>query len=200
MTMTTTEFYNKQASTLIQRYDSANMSLLHQLLVENIELKSRILDIGFGSGRDLQFLYDNDYDIFGIDPSEKFVANAQRRFPKYKSHFVKACVPIKQRLFENNIKFDAVICIAVWMHLERSKYLEAVESIVSVTKPNSIVAISYSEGSRADDSRYFENVDLAYIIELFKNSGFKLIKNVKNKDSLNRDNLTWTTVIFKHEE
>ena len=66
--METTQFYNRQASELIKRYDNANMSSLHKLLLESIPQGGKVLDIGFGSGIDLQFLHDEGYDVWGMDP------------------------------------------------------------------------------------------------------------------------------------
>lgn len=198
--MITAEYYNEKSSEFIQKYDKVNMSSLHELLLKEISTNSNVLDIGFGSGRDLQFLHDNNCNIWGIDSSKEFVQNALQRFPTRQRYFFKAHIPFDKKLFEIDVKFDLIICIAIWMHLEHSEYEAAVHSIVSVTKPNSTIVISYSKGERTDDPRYFEKVDLAYIIDLFKKSGFKLVKNTKNKDSLNRNNLNWITVVFKHEE
>jgi len=54
--MTTTEFYNTNALQLIDRYENADMSLLHQVFLQYLPTGSKVLDIGFGSGRDLEFL------------------------------------------------------------------------------------------------------------------------------------------------
>ena len=71
------------------------------------------------------------------------------------------------------------------------------ESIVSVAKTTSTVVISYSEGNRA--KRYFEDVDLEYIMKLFESEGFSLVETTKNCDSLDRDSLTWVTVVFNND-
>jgi hypothetical protein len=113
-------------------------------------------------------------------------------------HFFESSAPFSKELFKSDIKFDAVISIAMWMHLERSKYAEVVDNIISAAKTTSTVIISYSEGIRGDDLRYFEDVDLDYITELFYSKDFKLAESVKSGDILNRDNLTWITVVFKH--
>lgn len=197
--MTTTKFYNNNSTDLINRYDSANMSSLHKLLLKYIPHKSSVLDIGFGSGRDLQFLHDNSYDIWGIDPSTKFVENAKKRFIDKNNHFIKGSIPFESELLDLSVKFDAVISIAVWMHLERSKYKDVVSNISSITKTTSSVVISYSKGRRVDDERYFEDVDIDYLTELFKNEGFYVADIIKNEDSFNRNTLTWITVVYKHD-
>ncbi|QSZ43123.1 methyltransferase domain-containing protein [Sulfurimonas aquatica] len=197
--MTTIDYYNTNATQLIDRYDNANMSSLHQLLLKHIPKNSSILDIGFGSGRDLQFLHDNGYDIWGIDPSAKFVENAKKRFPSQQNQFLEESVPFDRKDIGFPKDLDVVITIAIWMHLKHSKYKDVVESIVSVLKSQSTVVISYSQGSRANDERYFEEVDLDYITELFNVKGFTLVEMLTNNDSLDRDSLTWVTVVFKND-
>ena len=196
--MKTIEYYNNESKDLILKYDKANMILLHNLLLKYIPKQSTILDIGFGSGRDLSFLKDNNYDIWGIDPSKKFLKHIQEKFPLIKEHFILGSVPFTQTSLKLSRQFNAVIVIAMWMHLKHSQYEDVVESIVSVLTDTSTVIISYSEGSRIDDERYFEDVDLDYITKLFTSKGFVLIEIVTNKDSLNRDKLIWNTVIYKH--
>jgi len=197
--MNTVEIYNKKATEFIERYDKADMSYLHKVLLKYIPKKSSILDIGFGSGRDLQFLQDSGYDIWGIDPSVKFVANAKSKFPNIENQFFEASVPFEKSILVLNKEFDAVITIAMWMHLHHQQYEAVVESIVSVLKSSSSVVISYSEGNRANDERYFEDVDLEYITKLFQNKGFSLVETITHSDGLNRDSLTWITVVFKHD-
>lgn len=194
----TTQIYNQQASEFIERYDNAEMSHLHALLLKYLKPKTSVLDIGFGSGRDLQFLYNNGFDIWGVDPSKKFVENAIERFSAQKNHFFLASLPLKKEQFASDLTFDAVIAIAMWMHLMRSEYADAVASIANVASMAATIVISYSEGSRTHDERYFEEVDLSYLIELFKAKGYYLVGRVKHKDSLDRDALTWITVVFKN--
>ena len=109
----TTQIYDQNASEYITRYDNAEMSHLHALLLKHLRPKASVLDIGFGSGRDLQFLYDNGYDIWGIDPSKKFVENAIERFSALKNHFFVANLPFQKEQLEIKGEFDALIAIAV---------------------------------------------------------------------------------------
>jgi len=197
--ISTINFYDEESTQLTKRYDNADMSQLHEVISKHIPLKSELLDIGFGSGRDLQYLRDQGHEVWGIDPSIKFVEYAKKRFPEIKNQFMQASLPFEKKLF-GEIDFDAIISIAVWMHLYRKEYKDAVESIINVSRPNSVVIISYSIGSREQqDERYFETVDLDHLSELFSNGGFKVIDTIQNQDSLQRDSLTWVTVVFKRD-
>jgi len=197
--MSTTTFYNFNANQLIDRYNNAEMTSLHKLFLKYLPKDSTVLDIGFGSGRDLQFLKDNDYTIWGIDPSEQFVQNTQNRFPDISNHFIQSAVPFSIENSPFPVKFDAIIAIAMWMHLKKNQYEDVIKSIVSVAKEKATIIISYSEGKRADDERYFEDVDLDCIIRIFQQYNFELVETITTEDSLNRDTLTWSTVILKND-
>lgn len=194
----TTQIYNQHSSEFIARYDNAQMSHLHALLLKYLKPKASVLDIGFGSGRDLQFLYDNGYDIWGMDPSHKFVKNAIERFSAHKNHFFLANLPLEKKELGFNVAFEGIISIAMWMHLNRSEYADAVENIVSIATTDATLIISYSEGNRAQDERYFEEVDLSYLLELFEAQSYCLVEKIENRDSLNRDTLTWITVVLQN--
>jgi len=47
--------------------------------------------------------------------------------------------------------------------------------------------------------RYFEDIDVAYITQLFNQYNFTLVKRTSTQDSLNRDTLTWITIVFTHD-
>lgn len=195
----TEQFYNEHAEHLIDRYEKADMSTLHNCIVKNTPPDCSLLDIGFGSGRDLQFLHDRQYDIWGIDPTVQFVENAKSRFADISDHFYSDRLPLTTSYPELNNRFDAIIVIAVWMHLPREHYLKAVEDLVALSKPRSTIIISYSSGNRGSkDGRYFAEVDQAYLDTLFEQRGYKAIETVASDDSLQRNSLQWITVVYRH--
>jgi len=51
----TIEFYKKNTIDLISQYNLADMSELYSFILDNISVSGKMLDIGFGSGRDLKF-------------------------------------------------------------------------------------------------------------------------------------------------
>lgn len=196
----TINYYNNNSKQLIFRYESADMLSLHKLLLKHIPTNSSVLDIGFGSGRDLSFLYKHGCDIWGIDPAIEFVNNLKLKYPEKKDHFFIDVLPFKAINEEIYKHFNAVISIATLMHLKRSEYKDSVKSITDVCKDSSVVIISFSSGSRKGETqRYFEEVDAEYLNALFLEKDFRLIDSVSNKDSLDRDELEWTTVVYKND-
>ncbi|MDD4950524.1 bifunctional 2-polyprenyl-6-hydroxyphenol methylase/3-demethylubiquinol 3-O-methyltransferase UbiG [Sulfuricurvum sp.] len=198
MSSQTQQFYENNSYDLIKRYDTADMSDLHQLLTHHIPFKSKIIDIGFGSGRDLAFLNSQGFEIYGMDPVEVFVVQAQHRFPDIREHFEVGSFISNDLPFEWLTSFDAVISIAVWMHLKAAERSKAIEFIQSLLKQDGLIILSFSLGCReSDDGRHFEPLELQEVIQEFSDSGFTVIESICTNDSLGRDSIEWATVVFK---
>ena len=198
MSSQTQQFYENHSHDLIARYDSADMSELHQLLAKHITPNSKIIDIGLGSGRDLAFLQSNGHDIYGIDPVEAFVIQAQDRFTDIREHFRVGSFLSSDIPSDWLKSFDTVISIAVWMHLKTHERPKAIDTIKALVKSNGIVVLSFSLGGRdSDDGRHFEPLELQEVINEFNDAGFALFETVCTKDSLGRDSIQWATVVFK---
>lgn len=198
MSSQTQQFYENHSHDLIERYNSADMSELHQLLAKHIPSNSKIIDIGFGSGRDLAFLQSNGHDIYGIDPVEAFVIQAQNRFTDIRDHFRVGSFLSSNIPSDWLNSFDTVISIAVWMHLKAHERPHAIETIKALVKPNGNIILSFSLGGRdSDDGRHFEPLELQEVIDEFNNTGFSVIESVCTQDSLGRDSIQWATVALK---
>jgi SAM-dependent methyltransferase len=198
MSSQTQQFYEQNSHDLIKRYESADMSALHQLLAKHLPFKSKVIDIGFGSGRDLAFLQSNGHDIYGIDPVESFVVQAQHRFTDIREHFRVGSFLTADIPSDWLSSFDTVISIAVWMHLKAQERPKAIDAIKALVKPNGIVILSFSLGGRdSDDGRHFEPLELKKVINEFNDAGCSMIESLCSQDSLGRDSIQWATVVFK---
>jgi len=194
----TQQFYENNAYSLIDRYDSADMSVLHQQLIKHIPVNSKVVDIGFGSGRDLSFLQSKGYEVYGIEPVESFVVQAKNRFSNISDHFCQGSFLSANTPSDWLKSFDVLISIAVWMHLKNDEHAQAIETIKSLLKPHGIVVISFSLGKRKnDDGRHFEPLTGQDVIDDFINTGFTLVDSQYTKDSLGRASIEWATVVFK---
>jgi 2-polyprenyl-3-methyl-5-hydroxy-6-metoxy-1,4-benzoquinol methylase len=198
--MNTHNFYEKNSNILINKYDNADMNTLNSLFDKYLIDKSKVLDIGFGSARDLRYLYSKGHDIWGIDPTIKFVDNAKNTFKDKSSHFFTGSLPSLFNQKNFNEKFDAIICIAVLMHLNHNEYEVSIINIIKLLKPNSIILFSYSIGERkVNDEREFYEINTKLLFSLFEKYNLNLIDKSVNSDSLNRDELTWETLVLKYK-
>jgi len=197
----TITYYDNAADNLISSYETADMSELHTFLLENLPTKSKILDIGFGSGRDLAFLRDNGFNVWGVDPVQKFVDHAKKRFPDISDHFFKASLPHLYISRDLQCTFDSIILVAVWMHLPKSLYEDSIKSLCSLLKAQGKIILSYSITPRKGETeRYFENVDSDLLQTLFKEYGCIKVSTITNRDGLREREIIWVTEAYSYDK
>ena len=193
--------YESNSDNLIAAYESADMNNLHTFFLLNLSPQSKVLDIGFGSGRDLAFLQNSGFDIWGIDPSQKFVDHAKERFNNISDHFFKASLPDLDIPKELLHSFDNVILIAVWMHLPRKIYEDAIKSLCFLLKPHGKIILSYSITPRSGETeRFFENVDSNMLQTFFERHGCTKVDTITNKDGLGEREITWVTEVYIYDK
>ncbi len=197
MTSSTIAYYDSCADELIERYDSADMSKLHTVFDRYIQPGQKVLDIGFGSGRDMLYLKGKGVDLFGIDGSEAFVRHFKEQHLSQKPIVFHSILPDIALPKEHEHSFDAVYSVATWMHLPKEVHFEAIESMKHFLKTDSIVILSYSYTPRENDPRFFEALVPEQIASLFELAGFGLIEEVYTADGLGRDEVRWVTQVFK---
>jgi 2-polyprenyl-3-methyl-5-hydroxy-6-metoxy-1,4-benzoquinol methylase len=189
----TLEYYEKNFDKLVDRYEKANLDFIHNIILNNTKKEDFILELGFGSGRELNFLFKNGYkNLYGIDGSEKFVDFVRQRFKS--DNFKVSILP------EINIdkKFDFIYSIAVIMHLPVSSYEKLMKNISDRLKPGGRVFISFSLGKRDDRERDFYEVDENLLENIFKKHNIYRQNEIITTDSLNR-NIKWKNILYKKQ-
>ena len=196
MAPSTIEYYDSCANELIERYDKADMSELHTVFDRYIQPGQKVLDLGFGSGRDMLYLKHKGVDIFGIDASEAFVQHFEKQQPSEKKIVFHSILPDITLPKELEHSFDTICSVATWMHLPEEVHPEAIMSMKCFLKDDGIVILSYSCTPRENDPRFFEALVPEQVANLFELSGFRLIEDIYTSDGLGRDEVKWVTQVF----
>lgn len=193
--MKTINYYNKNYQELLKRYDSANMEQLNEIIDKFVYNDSFVLDLGFGSGRDLDYIKSITKNIYGLDGSIEFVSNLkQDNF--YENKVSLSILPQINTIHFDINKFDIIISIAVLMHLKKNELIQTIKNIKNKLNNNGKVIISYSIKNRDNDKRYFLEITKDEMTILFNNEDFKEIEFIINKDSLNRQ-IEWITQVYE---
>jgi SAM-dependent methyltransferase len=104
------------------------------------------VDVGSGSGRDVDWLNRNGYPCEGLDASLGLVAEARRRFPQWR--FAHADLPglagVPAGAYAN------VVCETVIMHLPAAEVVPAVQSLWTILAPGGTLYLSWRIGSGTD--------------------------------------------------
>ena len=147
----------------------------------------RILDVGFGSGRDLAYFSKQGYLAHGIDLVEEFVLRARKEGLSAKVGDFHD-LPFKE-------EFDGIWACASLLHSDNLPL--AFENLSRALKVGGVFYLSmkYGKGKGMDGERFYQYVDEEMLISLAKNSGLTVEKVTKTEDTLGRSQV-WLNVIL----
>lgn len=200
----TIEYYNQNADVLYHTYQSAKIEIYDELFSLAFPSKSKILEIGAGSGRDMLKLLKMGHDVYGIDASERLVHKVIFEHPELKNRLVHKYFPELESSFSE--KFDGILCSAVLMHIPKEYIFDSVYAIKNYLKEGGRVLISIplerrdiSENNRDQNGRLFILYPPDYLQLIFERAGFSLIEKRISKDSLGREEIKWIIFLFRLE-
>jgi 2-polyprenyl-3-methyl-5-hydroxy-6-metoxy-1,4-benzoquinol methylase len=193
----TLDFYNRNALKLAEKYNRSTPYKLQQFVLNSIPNKNcKILEIGFGSGRELKFLLKNGFNVWGVDGSKEFVKLAKSEFPEISEQLFQAYLPELKLPSKYVNFFDVVICIAVLMHIPKNFHQLTAKNIAKYLKTGGILILSYSLGTRNEKERFFEKMEPKEAEKAFSKTGFKKIKELITQDSQKRE-IEWIIELYK---
>ncbi len=202
----TADYYRANVEDCVERYESAEMGGLHKHLSRLVRPGYRVLEIGGGSGRDATFLTRLGCAVTYTDACPGMVAAACQRHPELRECARQAAFPLQPAdpLFSS--RFDLVLCVAVIMHLEDADFRATVSQLARLTARSGCVVLSHSAGrteltgSRDRLGRLFCERTDQEVIAAFSPLDFMLESQTCENDSLMRDELAWTTQVFRRTD
>ena len=177
---------------------------MHSLLGKWLPEGGDVLEIGCGSGRDAAYMASLGCKVTATDASEAMVAYSSGYFQNLgisdgiALHEAVFPLPPSHSLLSDH--FDAVVSIAVLMHIPDSELFEFAIQIRTILKYKGIFICSFSSSRKTsnDDTRLFVNREPAQVQLFFERIGFHLLFSGSNKDGLGRD-IGWHTLVFESE-
>jgi len=155
------ERYTKDYLNYIKETKDIDMSEQYKLFMKYVPKSSKILDAGFGSGRDISF-FKQYYDVTGIDLSGEFVS-----YVKENIHTNVYQMDILDLKFDE--KFDAIWACASFVHFKLNEFSSALQKIHKILIDGGLVYISLK--SNNDKNVFIGNkkIDYGHLHEIIKN-------------------------------
>lgn len=114
--------------------------LIDQILKARYKPGEKVLDAGCGSGRNMHWFLQNDFEIYGIDWSEAAILNLRKMHPQFPAENFQ--ISLVERLPFTDNYFDHVISSAV-LHFANNEmhFKKMMGEMVRVVKPGGSIFI-----------------------------------------------------------
>ena len=202
MDNSTLKYYQENAKALTKRYNGV-VGGISEYFNQVFTAGSKVLDVGCGSGRDLNQLLKLGFQVTGVDPCEALIELTKIEFPKLKDLIHHDALPELKNIADKS--FDGILCSAVLMHLPKEELFDAAFSLRRVLREDGSLLVSIPNydttidpnSNRDENNRLFNGLTAEELQLMLERLGFRLIEHFTDEDSLRRSHRQWATMWFK---
>ena len=186
-------FYNQNAQSYFAATAGGNTKKILAGVLPFLEKGATILDVGCGSGRDLKWLKEQGFRPAGIEKAPELADLAQKH---------SGC-PVKVADFNefdfSKQQFDAVLCVASLVHVEKDDLPAVIKNISAGVRTNGIFYLSLKEGEgkrKHNDGRIFTLWQTDELETLLKSAGLRIL-DFRRQVSQIRETDIWLGYVLK---
>jgi SAM-dependent methyltransferase len=192
--------YDAFADAFIERYESVAFKEVHRELIARLpKYHAWVLDVGAGSGRDAAALAgDFHHRVVAVEPSAAMREGAIARHPHPNIRWLDDRLPELSGVRRLNESFDLILLSAVWMHVRPEEREVAMGNLASLMRPGANLALSFK--SLPDGARQMWPVVASEVERHAHNVGLDLVASSQSADRLGREEITWTTLVFRRRD
>lgn len=133
------KYYNTHASDMIENTLKVDLQPIYDKFEQFIKPGSKILDVGFGSGRDSLHFAGKGYSVVSID----FSSEVYNRGKILLNNEV-LLVDVREMRYKN--EFDAIWASAVFFHFTNEEIIDVMQRCYDALKEQGVVYISFKYG------------------------------------------------------
>lgn len=187
-------YYDVNAKEYIENTINCDMSFHYQKFLKYLPKTGKILDVGFGSGRDMIYFKSLGYEVEGIDTSIEFVKNI-------KNYGLNASLMSVSEMNDNDT-YDGIWACASLLHIKREQLEKVIMKCINALKENGVLYCSFKYGDKEieKDGRYFNYINEDIINNIAKRYNIEIIEIYKSVDvrkEREKEKEEWINVIFK---
>jgi ubiquinone/menaquinone biosynthesis C-methylase UbiE len=144
----------------------------------------KILDVGCGVGRDVEYLMEDGFDVIGIDISKNMISEAKKNVPKGK--FI--IMDFRKMKFKDK-SFDGIWSMASLQHIDRREIINVLKEFNRVLHNGGILYLAVYEGEGEKEivkPEYNNELRHVYLYKkdemekYLEDAGFKIIDSEVN--------------------
>ena len=185
------DYYQGHSSEYIGKTKDSDMSAIYLFVEPYMKEAKKVLDLGFGSGRDSLYFLRLGYDVYSLDNCPEFIRHGQATgLP----HLIQQ--DIKQLDYTD--EFDFIFASASLLHIPSVNLVEVLSRCrTALTKKGFLYAsFKYGVYEGIRDGRYYADMTEKTIEPFLAQAHLKLVDVMITDDVQNRDN-QWLNIIVK---
>ena len=187
------EYYEKNAKEYIDSTMSCDMSFQYEFFLKYIPKahNTKILDIGFGSGRDMLYFSSLGYEVEGLDPTLLFCNNMKEK------GFNVFNIYSEDMDFVDN--YDAIWACASLLHVNKENLNDVFKKCYRALKENGVMYCSFKYGDfeGIKNGRYFIYLNESSLHQILDGTKFEIKEISYTGDvRLDRASEKWINVIL----
>ena len=186
----TKQYYSTNYKEYISTTQKVDMTEHYKRFLPYLSQGAKILDVGFGSGRDMLYFESKGYNVLGIDNVSEFVDNG-----KANGLNVELCDFHNLPYIE---MFDGIWACASLLHSNDLPL--AFDNLNKALKVSGHIYLSMKNGTgtNIENGRFYQYIDEEKLKELCKKSNLSIVEIYNSEDLLKRNNGWINAVLAKN--
>lgn len=188
----TMKYYNDNYKDIYKSSKNIDLSSLYLEFEKYLEYGDKILDLGCGIGRDIEYFKKN-YEVEGVDASKKLVEIAR------KNTGVKIYNLTYEKM-EFKDSYDGIWALASLVHMGEEKIIETIRKVSKSLNKQGVFYMSFKHGDFKGyiGERYFTYMNEDKINNMFiQIPEVEVIKIFYTGDKMDRKDTEWINIICK---
>lgn len=150
-----TEGYAEQAEVLVPQYEALDFDEKHREVMPWFPpAPSRVLDIGAGTGLDAAGFAARGHSVLAVEPTAELRDAGRRLHPEL--DWLDDALPELALTRARGERFDLVMLIAVWMHLDAGEREAAMPAVAALLAPGGRLVMALRHGPVPCGRRMFD--------------------------------------------
>lgn len=201
---TTFSYYDNHAKQYFDNTFPISMTKQQNCFLQYVSQNGRVLDVGFGSGRDMLAFSDKGFSVDGIDVSSELTHMAEEKGLSVCCMSIQEwCDSLDVQPIENDAeKYDGIWACASILHLEEPDIHRFFHCVSKAMKKDGVLFVSVKNGIRTgldEQGRYFTDFTEELLSEVCdENPQLALIERWESEDSMARAGFVWWNLIFRY--
>lgn len=196
-------YYDGDVASLIERYESADVSDLQKRLCKTFPKGGKLLELGCGSGRDASYMLSAGYDVVACDASSSMLDAAVVCHPELEGRLFESVMPAHLEFADE--EFDGAYSVAMLMHLDEEQRVACFKEVYRVLKFDACFVFSVclkraglDETGRDVKGRFFAELSENRWKDECLSCGLETVAFVLEKgDGLGRADVEWGTFMVR---